>query len=417
MASNSKSNRRKVNPLSLAFLDVMFCGFGAVILIFLILDHASTVSTAAITPSLTAEINLLQEEVEEGQRGLAQIRNTLSDVSLEVVSAEGLASQILEQIDTFLQELAALENSSMATEEDAAQLRSDVRALEDEVLRMRASAQEREGNNAREILGDGTRQKLSGLSLSCLRTLILVDGSASMVDSNYANIIRLRLLSDDSKKRGVKWVRTVTAVDWISSQLEPASQYQIWTFNTGYASLIPGTEGSWLEVNDRPQLDDALQNLKNVVPTGGTNMEQLFKAANDISPPPECILLITDGLPTLGDGTKYSRGDGVSQDERVDLFNEAIRQIPRQVSLDVILMPLEGDKDAPGRIFQMLYRNSSSIVMPALDWPYISDSTGGRQSGGSDETELLEQYSSSRYIPRSSDEQRTDERVSFDRDI
>ena len=108
MASNSKSNRRAVNPLSLAFLDVMFCGFGAVILIFLIMDHASTVSPEAEDLNLTAEINLLQEEVEEGQEGLVQIRNILSDISFDVVSAEGLTVQIMEQIDTFLQEVAAL---------------------------------------------------------------------------------------------------------------------------------------------------------------------------------------------------------------------------------------------------------------------------------------------------------------------
>ena len=33
---SKKSDRRKMNPISLAFLDVMFCGFGAVILILLL---------------------------------------------------------------------------------------------------------------------------------------------------------------------------------------------------------------------------------------------------------------------------------------------------------------------------------------------------------------------------------------------
>ena len=92
MASNSKSNRRKVNPLSLAFLDVMFCGFGAVILIFLILDHSSTISPEETSPELMAEINLLREEVEEGELGLVRIRNTLSDVDFEVVEAQGPVS-------------------------------------------------------------------------------------------------------------------------------------------------------------------------------------------------------------------------------------------------------------------------------------------------------------------------------------
>ena len=35
MASgNTKTKRRELNPISLSFLDVMFCGFGAVILTF-----------------------------------------------------------------------------------------------------------------------------------------------------------------------------------------------------------------------------------------------------------------------------------------------------------------------------------------------------------------------------------------------
>jgi hypothetical protein len=46
--AKSKSQRRGVSPLSLAFLDVMFCGFGAVILLFLILDHATTVAAVTI---------------------------------------------------------------------------------------------------------------------------------------------------------------------------------------------------------------------------------------------------------------------------------------------------------------------------------------------------------------------------------
>ena len=217
MASNSKSNRRKVNPLSLAFLDVMFCGFGAVILIFLILDHSSTISPEETNRELMAEINLLREEVEEGELGLVRIRNTLSDVDFEVVEAQGLARQIMEQIDTFLQELAALENSSMATEEDVAKLRSDIEALEQEVLRLQASAFEQEGNSVRQFLGDGNRQYLSGLFLGGQRILVLIDSSASMLDSTIVNIIRTRNMGDERKRSAPKWQRVVNTVDWVLS--------------------------------------------------------------------------------------------------------------------------------------------------------------------------------------------------------
>ncbi len=128
---SQKSQKRQVSPLSLAFLDVMFCGFGAVILLFLILDHADTVAAVTVDPSIASEVSLLEEEVLEGALNLERIRNTVAEVSLEVVTAEGLAREIQEQIQTFMQELAALENSSTATVESIERLRADVQALEE----------------------------------------------------------------------------------------------------------------------------------------------------------------------------------------------------------------------------------------------------------------------------------------------
>ena len=367
MASNSKSNRRKVNPLSLAFLDVMFCGFGAVILIFLILDHSSTISPEETNRELMAEINLLREEVEEGELGLVRIRNTLSDVDFEVVEAQGLARQIMEQIDTFLQELAALENSSMATEEDVAKLRSDIEALEQEVLRLQASAFEQEGNSVRQFLGDGNRQYLSGLFLGGQRILVLIDSSASMLDSTIVNIIRTRNMGDERKRSAPKWQRVVNTVDWVSTQLPITSQYQIWNFNTETESVIPGTEGFWLEVADRDQLSEAIENVKELVPNNGTNLAQVFRAVANMSPRPDNIFLITDGLPTLN-----SRGSSdtlITPGDRMELFEAAVEELPQTIPVNVILMPLEGDPSAAAAYWQLAQYTKGSFLTPSKDWP------------------------------------------------
>lgn len=367
MASNSKTNRRKVNPLSLAFLDVMFCGFGAVILIFLILDHASTISPEETNPELLAEINLLEEEVREGELGLVRVRNTLSDVDFEVVEAEGLARQIMEQIDTFLQELAALENSSMASVEDIAKLRSDIETLEQELLRLQASAFEQEGNSVRQFLGDGNRQYLSGLFLGGQRILVLMDSSASMLDSTIVNIIRTRNMSDDRKRNAPKWQRVVSTVDWITTQLPITSQYQIWNFNTGYESVISGTENIWLEVADRDQLNQAIEGVKDVVPANGTNMAQVFRAVANMSPPPDNIFLITDGLPTLDD--RGSSDPLVTPSQRVELFEEAVEELPQSIPVNVVLMPLEGDPSAAAVYWQLAQYTKGSYLTPSKDWP------------------------------------------------
>ena len=92
--SNTKAVRRRVSPLSLAFLDVMFCGFGAVILIFLILDNATNQTNSIVDPTISEEIKKLENEVLEGQEGLLDIRNTVDDINLEIVTAQGRARQI-----------------------------------------------------------------------------------------------------------------------------------------------------------------------------------------------------------------------------------------------------------------------------------------------------------------------------------
>jgi|TARA_B110000879_G_scaffold108687_1_gene145937 uncharacterized coiled-coil protein SlyX len=362
-----KSSRRVSTPLSLAFLDVMFCGFGAVILIFLIMDHSSITAQNDANPSLAAEINLLEEEVLEGELGLVMVRNTLSDTTFEVVEAQGLARQVQDQIDTFLQELASMENSSIASVESIEKLRSDIKALEDELLRLQASAFEQEGNNVRQYIGDGNRQYLSGFFLGGQRILILVDSSTSMLDSTLINIIRTRNLSDERKKQAPKWRRVVKTIDWISTQLPITSRYQVWSFNNSYTSAIPGSEARWLEVADRDQLNQAIINIGDTIPSNGTNMEQVFRGVANMNPLPDNIFLITDGLPTLNE--RSDPNGLVTPNQRAELFEDAVIELPRGIPVNIILMPLEGDPSASAVFWELAQVSKGSYLTPSKDWP------------------------------------------------
>lgn len=365
--SGSKKKRRKGEALSLAFLDVMFCGFGATILIFLIIDHASSTDTTEISPELAAEINLLDEEVREGDLGLVRLRNIFSDTSFEMVTAEGMAREIQQEIDTFLQELAALESDNMSTIESPEQLRSDIEALEEELLRLQASAFEQDGNSARQFLGDGNRQYLSGLFLGGQRILILVDSSTSMLDSTLVNIIRTRNMDDERKRQAPKWQRVVKTVDWITTQLPITSRYQIWNFSTQTNPVLEGTRDRWLEVADRDQLNEAIVAFEELVPANGTNMEQAFRAAANMSPPPDNIFLITDGLPTINDrGTSASL---VTPQQRMELYSQAVTELPQGVPVNIILLPLEGDPSASAAFWQLAQHSQGSFLTPSKDWP------------------------------------------------
>jgi polyhydroxyalkanoate synthesis regulator phasin len=363
----AKAKNRQVSPLSLAFLDVMFCGFGAVILLFLILDHATTVAAVRVDPSIAAEVSLLEEEVLEGEINLERLRNTVADVSLEVVTAEGLAMEIQEQLQTFLEELAALENSSTATVESIEKLRADVRALEEELLRLQASALDQEGNSVRQFLGDGSRQYLTGLFLGGQRILVLVDSSTSMLDETLVNIIRTRNMNEERKLAAPKWQRVIRTVDWVSTQLPITSRYQLWHFNQTTESLLDAELDSWQEVAERDGLNAGIDRLKALVPNNGTDLQQVFRAIAAMDERPDNIFLITDGLPTLGE--RGSRTGLVTPKDRLDRFEDALDALPDNIPVNIVLLPLEGDPSASAAYWQLAQISRGSFITPSKDWP------------------------------------------------
>lgn len=368
MASR-QPKRRELNPISLSFLDVMFCGFGAVILIFLILDYTQSEAIDYVSSELVAEIDLLEEEVREGELGLVQAKNTLSETNFSIVEAQGLALQIQDQIDTFLQELAALENSSLASVEDIARLKADISSLEEELLRLTSNSTTARGSSARDRGGDGVRQQVTGLKMDGRRILIILDSSASMLDKNLANIIRLNLMQDEMKIRAPKWRQAVQSVDWISANLPIDGQYQIWHFNENYHNILEDAENNWLEVADAGQLEAVIETVDSLIPENGTNLYNVFNAAANLDPPPDNMFLITDGLPTLG--LEESTRQYISPIERERLFESAVQELGAKPKfpINVILLPLEGDVRAPSAFWELSRDSYGAFVVPSNDWP------------------------------------------------
>jgi len=362
--SRRKKARGSFNPLSLAFLDVMSCGFGAVVLLFLILDHTATEARSEADPMLTAEVSLLEEEVLEGQAQLFRVRNTLNEISLEVVTAQGLADRIQQDIDDFMAQLAALEGNSLATEESLEQMRADIRALEEDLLRLQASAVEERGSSSREFLGDGDRQYLTGMFLGGNRILILLDMSASMLDDTLVNIIRIRNMPDDAKRAAAKWQRSMRIVEWITSQMPVASQYQIYAFNESVQAALPGTEDLWLEVADQDELNEVIRSVKLLAPGGGNNLQAAFQAVARMNPRPDNVYLITDSLPT-----QPSNARTISPRQRLQLYWQAVDSLPRNIPVNTILLPMEGDPASAAAFWQLGQTTGGSFITPSRDWP------------------------------------------------
>ncbi|MDG2502167.1 MAG: VWA domain-containing protein [Porticoccaceae bacterium] len=348
--------KRRNIAFSLSFLDIMACGFGAVTLLFLILRHNATeIQTPDVR--LSAEVDLLQMDIRQAEAEKTLLLNSLEQITLELVEAQGLSDRVL----TDLQET---EKSIQADPNDLDKLRRQVEQLEDETAQM----EEVEfGDKVREFLGDGNRQYLTGLKLGGERVLILVDGSASMLADTVVNAVRRRNMDEEQKKQSPKWQWTLRTVEWLVAQLPASSRFQIYVFNTEAQPALTGSEGEWLDAADSLAMEDAIAGLKQYSPSSGTSLTNGFGAIADFENRPDNVFLLTDGLPTQG--KKPPRRYMVSGEQRRKHFMAAIKEFPRGVPLNTILFPMEGDPEAAALFWQTALNTDGAFIAPSRDWP------------------------------------------------
>ena len=358
--------RRLLTPFSLSFLDIMSCGFGSVVLLFLIIKH--NVDTNTIIPvdtrDQTSEVMLLEEEILEGRRNLAKTRNTISEIDEQLVVAQGMARRIMEKIEETRSLAEQLSDTTSAVELD--RLKLNIKELEEQKKQLQEEVRET-GDNVRRLVGEGNREYLTGLKLGGKRIMILLDVSGSMLDDTIVNIIRIRNMRDGIKRNAPKWVQTLRMVDWLTARFPRDSQYQVYVFNTKTRSALPGQEGKWLDVGNKAQLNSVIEALGKIVPEGGTNLENAFAAIGKLRPRPDNVYLITDGLPTQG--SRIRRSATITGKQRLNLFTRAVNQAPVGVPVNVILTPLEGDPEAAFAYWRLAMSTDGSFLIPSEDWP------------------------------------------------
>lgn len=352
-------NRRSVNTASLSFIDAMSVGLGAVILLFMILHHATEVVASQKNHASAEKVSVLEDEVLKKRQAEQQMAAALQATQQQLRAAKARAASLAQQLKSQNTDGSGSDDSKLAS------LKSEVLSLQARVDELRASQAE-QANATRERAGAGTRQYLAGLEVKGKRILILVDVSASMLDETVVGVIRRRNMDAATQAASRKWRWGLNAVDWVSTQVPASAQFQVYAFNTMVESAIAGTTGNWLAVGNGAQLTAAIQNLRQRIPTGGTSLTRAFAAAARLSPLPDNIYLLTDGLPTQGAAI---RGGLVSGDQRMDLFAEALRVMPRGIAVHTVLLPMEGDSKAAGAYWQLAQMTGGSFLAPSRDWP------------------------------------------------
>ncbi len=359
--------RRETVVFNLSFLDIMSCGFGAVILFFVIINHDREVRADDRTADLSGEVSLLETEVQLEELNLAKLQNTLAEIEEEIITAQGASERILRELEEDREELSKQENETASKREHMNRLITDLRSLEEELAKIKQLEQEG-GEGIRTFVGEGDRQYLTGLRVGGERILIMLDSSASMLDDTLVNVIRRRNLPDEQKIRSSKWQRALRTVDWITTQVPPNSKFQIYTFNVRASAALPGTEGKWLATEDGRKLDEAVNRLRGVVPGDGTRMQAVIETVYAMKPHPDNVIMITDGLPTQGRTPATSRSNVTSR-QRERFFDDAFAELPVGIPVNTILFPMEGDPMAASSYWRLAIVTGGSFITPSRDWP------------------------------------------------
>lgn len=361
--------RRLASPFSMSLLDIMFCGFGAVILLVIILNSQTLQKREAKAEESRSQ---LDRAVKLEQFALADLEANRQRVEAMQMEEARLRAGIAELEESIGQTLRKTRDTTTKAEE----LKKSVSELERNKAELRQQAESAKSKQSAEwvkgdrkvgFTGDGRRQYLTGLKLGGERTLILLDASASMLDETIVNIVRRKLMNADVKRLAPKWQRTIRTLHWIIANLQAGKSFQVYAFNIEAWPVIEETGGRWLSTDDPERLRASIENARRIVPQEGTSLYRGLDIVKQLDPAPDTVILLTDGLPTQGRGSPVT--GIVSGERRLELFDEAVSGLPKGVSVNTLLFPLEGDPAAAESFWRLAIKTSGSFITPSRDWP------------------------------------------------
>jgi hypothetical protein len=358
--------RRQTTTFSMSFLDVISCGFGAVVLFYTIISAQAGLYRIKENTDLNAEAKLLEQEVLDGYKHLAELRTALDSTEDRKIRAAGLSLEMQEKLKATEEELARFEHDTLARREALERLKADLKSLEESTRRLKENAAPVDSGSRTPVLD---RQQLATLRVDGKRVLVLVDASASMLDETVVNVIRLRNMPPERRIASVKWQQAVNTVEWVAARLPQATEFQIYAFDTAPRPLVEGSAGRWLDADDSSQVEEALSALRSTAPTGGSSLQNAFAVIRSLDPAPDSVILVTDGLPTQGDKPPLMR-TLVTMEQREDLMQDAVKSLPPSPPpFNIVLLPMEGDPAAPIYFWRLARVTGGSLLSPAKDWP------------------------------------------------
>jgi len=349
------AKRREAEVFSLAFLDCICCGFGAVILVFILtISQKQTVDQADVD-ALRDRVRQMASQITVSQQDLDRLARVLAAAQLELqdVNAKNNSDQL--KLSERQRELLLMLQQTGAMKEALNTLLGEKKNLPTE------------DHAPIPIPNVDRRQYLTGVRLNGDFVVFVVRMSGSMLGENIDDA-ESRLDDSDIKKReSPKWQRVIHSLEWMISSLGPDTHFQILFFNEDVVPVLPDRADEWFSTTDKKTLGDIVKRLGEVVPKGGANLERAFAAIRYLPRLPDSIVLFTDSLPTKSETLPYD-GD-VGDEQRIRFFELAVKQLPPRVPVSTILFPMSGDPAGTAEYWMLANASRGALVSPSKYWP------------------------------------------------
>ena len=334
--------RREAQSSALSFMDCICCGFGAVLLLFILTAKAQitnsqeeakqSINAADTLEAVIRETKAKKLALEEEIEALDPPSNAMV-TSLAALTAkqERLAKEVEDQTKA----LTALENKAEPTEQPA--------ALD------RPSAD---------------NSYLSGLRLRAPRAVILLESSGSMLAEDAKTAIQIIQQGTGAKSK--KWLRSKAAVRAVLAAIPKGTQVAIFAMAEETEALSGSTKNPYIDPYDNKALLSFLNRLDQLEASGGADLSKGLQAVSQLNQRASSLLLIGDGLPTAPAPSSGS----LTEADRVKLFNRAM--VSRfNYPFNTILFPFSGDPSAAGLFWQLSSRTKGITLIPDNDWPSL----------------------------------------------
>ncbi len=349
--------RRETEIFSLSFLDCICCGFGAVLLVFILTITSKTQVDKSIVDEVRNEFTKTTKKADDKRKELDQLAQLIATAQLELQDIRTKSQADQQKISQRRRDLLLMLQQAGMMKEALDRLLAEKKAMPTE-----------EKPTPIPIPELDRRQYLTGVKLTGEFVVFLVRTSGSMLGETIDDAASRLQDSDDKKRESPKWKRVIHSLEWLLATLDPETRFQILFFNEETTPIIPTRGDEWFSTTDRPVLTEVLKRLHEVVPRGGANLERAFTAVRFLPRLPDSIVLLTDGLPTKSDSLPM---DGeVDEGTRIRFFEIATKQLPPRIPVSTILFPLlTGDPGAPGMYWELANATRGALVSPSKSWP------------------------------------------------